>query len=62
MLIWQYIPALLPICIRPLVVQADTSNENNLTVKLRDIMWYCVDKWASEIKDSAIHTLMARSP
>ena len=38
MFIWQYIPAP-PICIRPSVTQADASNEDDLTVKLTDIVW-----------------------
>ncbi|KAK9462027.1 uncharacterized protein V1516DRAFT_685057 [Lipomyces oligophaga] len=38
MLIWQYVPAP-PVCIRPSVQQESASNEDDLTVKLTDIVW-----------------------
>ncbi|KAK9479984.1 hypothetical protein V1514DRAFT_350894 [Lipomyces japonicus] len=38
MFIWQYIPAP-PVCIRPSVQQETASNEDDLTVKLTDIVW-----------------------
>ncbi|KAK7206823.1 putative DNA-directed RNA polymerase III subunit [Myxozyma melibiosi] len=38
MFIWQYVPAP-PVCIRPSVQQESASNEDDLTVKLTDIVW-----------------------
>ncbi|KAK9494529.1 hypothetical protein V1508DRAFT_437908 [Lipomyces doorenjongii] len=38
MFIWQFIPAP-PVCIRPSVQQDNASNEDDLTVKLTDIVW-----------------------
>ncbi|KAK9464793.1 hypothetical protein V1512DRAFT_278045 [Lipomyces arxii] len=38
MFIWQFIPAP-PVCIRPSVQQENASNEDDLTVKLTDIVW-----------------------
>ncbi|KAK9456872.1 hypothetical protein V1511DRAFT_509555 [Dipodascopsis uninucleata] len=38
MYIWQYVPAP-PVCIRPSVQQENASNEDDLTVKLTDIVW-----------------------
>ncbi|KAK9450860.1 uncharacterized protein V1518DRAFT_158462 [Limtongia smithiae] len=38
MFIWQYVPAP-PVCIRPSVQQENASNEDDLTVKLTDIVW-----------------------
>lgn len=38
MYIWQYLPAP-PVCIRPSVMMDDQSNEDDLTVKLTEIVW-----------------------
>ncbi|KAK9241435.1 hypothetical protein V1525DRAFT_393139 [Lipomyces kononenkoae] len=38
MFIWQFVPAP-PVCIRPSVQQENASNEDDLTVKLTDIVW-----------------------
>ncbi|KAF8433614.1 hypothetical protein BGX38DRAFT_1275957 [Terfezia claveryi] len=57
MFIWQYIPAP-PICIRPSVVQADASNEDDLTVKLTDIVWTSGLLRSGIQSGQPIHTLM----
>lgn len=61
MFIWQYIPAP-PICIRPSVVQADASNEDDLTVKLTDIVWTSGLLRSGIQSGQPIHTLMVCSP
>lgn len=55
--IWRYLPAP-PVCIRPSVVMSDASNEDDLTVKLTEIVWTSSMIRAGIQKGISINSLM----
>ncbi|GMM28313.1 DNA-directed RNA polymerase III core subunit [Martiniozyma asiatica (nom. inval.)] len=57
MYIWRYLPAP-PVCIRPSVTMADASNEDDLTVKLTEIVWTSSMIRAGIQKGISINSLM----
>ena len=57
MFIWQYLPAP-PVCVRPSVAQDNASTEDDLTVKLADIVWVSGMIRAALKKGSALQTIM----
>lgn len=57
MFLWQYVPAP-PVCIRPSVTQEAASNEDDLTVKLTDIIFTSANMRAALEKGQPIQTLM----
>lgn len=57
MYIWRYLPAP-PVCIRPSVMMADASNEDDLTVKLTEIVWTSSMIRAGIQKGISINSLM----
>lgn len=57
MFLWQYVPAP-PVCIRPSVVQDNGGNEDDLTVKLTDIIFTSANMRAALEKGQPIQTLM----
>ena len=57
MYIWRYLPAP-PVCIRPSVIMADASNEDDLTVKLTEIVWTSSMIRAGIQKGISINSLM----
>jgi DNA-directed RNA polymerase III subunit RPC1 len=57
MFIWQFLPAP-PVCIRPSVVQDTSSNEDDLTAKLADIVWVSGMIRSALQKGSSLQTIM----
>ena len=57
MYIWRYLPTP-PVCIRPSVIMADASNEDDLTVKLTEIVWTSSMIRAGIQKGISINSLM----
>lgn len=57
MYIWRYLPAP-PVCIRPSVVMSDASNEDDLTVKLTEIVWTSSMIRAGIQKGISVNSLM----
>ncbi|TID26245.1 hypothetical protein CANINC_002777 [Pichia inconspicua] len=57
MYIWRYLPAP-PVCIRPSVIMPDASNEDDLTVKLTEIVWTSSMIRAGIQKGISINSLM----
>lgn len=57
MYLWRYLPAP-PVCIRPSVIMADASNEDDLTVKLTEIVWTSSMIRAGIQKGISINSLM----
>lgn len=57
MYIWRYLPAP-PVCIRPSVMMDSQSNEDDLTVKLTEIVWTSSMIRAGIVKGISINNLM----
>lgn len=57
MYLWQNI-AVPPVCIRPSVQQDDTSNEDDITVKLTEVIFTNAHMQAGLNQGIAIHNLM----
>ena len=57
MYIWRYLPAP-PVCIRPSVMMDAQSNEDDLTVKLTEIVWTSSMIKAGILKGISINNLM----